>query len=244
MDAGWYVNLFEVQFDDVAIPVMRAERAKFKELDTLKKQLRADRLDAWVYTTKEDVIGYGSDAGKLHECGFVPASVNLRSVPELASRMIIDGFVKHLEQGGYESQTKKGRTTVFNHATPVHTTANGVKLLKGYDLRSLFLWNAEADALVFALLIDVSFAYMSADGTRLNTNTLVTKYGNDALREFRQKQGDLLPNRKINLEISRQRLLDQILPFVTEHHSFSLPCGVEAHLSTEPMRIVRAEEER
>jgi hypothetical protein len=243
MDAGWYANLFEVQFDDISIPAMRAERAKSKELDTLKKHLRTERLDAWVYTTKEDIVGYGSDADKLRDFGFVPTSVNLHSVPELASRMVIDGFVKHLEQSGYKSQTKKGRTTVFNHAKPVHMIANGPRLLRGYDLRSLFLWDAEADVLVFALLVDTTFAYVGADDTRLNTNTLVTQYGNDALREFRQKQGDLLPNRKINLEISRQRLLEQILPFVSEHRSFSLPCGVEAHLSTEPMRIVRAEEE-
>lgn len=244
MDAGWYANLFEIQFEDVSIPVMRAERAKFKELETLKKQLRADRLDAWVYTTKDDVLGYGSDASKLHDFGFAPASVNLHSVPELASRMIIDGFVKHLEQSGYKSQVSKGRTTVFNYATPVHVIANGPRLLKGYDLRSLFLWDAEADVLIYALLVDVTFAFVGTDGTRLNTHTLITQYGNEVLREFRQKQGDLLPNRKINLEVSRQRLLEQILPFITEHRSFTLPSDVEAHLSTEPMRIVRAEEER
>lgn len=244
MDAGLYVNLFEVHFDDVEIQVVQSDRASFKELETLKRKLRDNSYDAWLYSLKDSVIGYGKDVDQLLADGFERASIWLKSTPELASRQIIDGFVEHLRKKGFQSQFKKGRALVFNDSAPIHVAKNGPQLVQGYDLRSLFLWDGVAGELTFALLTDITYGYLGPDGRRLNTHELTSRFGNDALREFRQKQGDILPNRKINLEISRQRLLEQLVPFVTNNATFALPCGVQAQLVTEPMRVIRVEEEK
>jgi hypothetical protein len=58
--------------------------------------------------------------------------------------------------------------------------------------------------------------------------------------EVAQIQGELLPTNQINPEISRLRLRNHILPFVTENKEFALILGekINASLEESPTRII------
>lgn len=244
MDAGFYVNLFEVSFPDTPLEVMQVERSKYPDLRGLRRELAEKHAVVRVYSSHDVVYGYGEQAEDLVDYGFVKVAVSLKEIPEVASRMILEGLIERLTVDGYQCQERKGKATVFDFRTPVLVTREGAKLFRGYDLRSLFLWDTASESLVFGIIVDVNYAYTDGQGTRLSTHELVARFGSEALQAMRQKQGDILPNRRINLEVSRQRLTEHILPFVQKYRSFPLPCGIEATLSVEPVRVILTGEER
>jgi hypothetical protein len=245
MDAGFYVNLFEVSFPDTPIEFMRVERSKYPDLRSLRGEL-ADKYKAVrVYSSHDVVYGYGGrQADTLVNYGFVKVTVLLKEIPEVTGRMILEGLVECLEMDGYQSQEQKGRAAVFDFRTAVLVTSGGARLCRGYDLRSLFLKDPASESLFFGTIVDVAYAYTDSQGARLNTHEIVARFGSEALQAMRQKQGDILPNRRINLEVSRQRLTEHILPFVQKYRSFTMPCGIEATLSAEPVRVILTGEER
>jgi hypothetical protein len=242
MDAGLYVNLFEVSFPDTPVEIMRVERSKYPDLRSLRRELATKQMAVRVYSSRDVVYGYGErQAEALADYGFVKVTVPLKEMPEVTSRMILEGLVEHLRVDGYQSQERKGRTTVFDWKTPIFVTKEGTRLFRGYDLRSLFLRAPVGESLFFGIIVDVVYAYTDSQGARLSTHEIVARFGNEALRAMRQKQGDILPNGRINLEVSRQRLTEHILPFVQRYRSFALPCGIEATLSAEPVRVILGE---
>jgi len=245
MDAGLYVNLFEVSFPDTPVELMRVERSKYPDLRSLRRELAAKQMAVRVYSSRDVVYGYGErQAEALADYGFIKVTVPLKEMPEVTSRMILEGLVERLMVDGYQSQERKGRTTVFDFGTPVFVTKEGARLFRGYDLRSLFLRDPADESLFFGIIVDVVYAYTDSQGARLSTHDVVIRFGNEALQALRQKQGDILPNRRINPEVSRQRLTEHILPFVQRYRSFTLPCGIEAALSAEPVRVIPTGEER
>jgi len=245
MDAGFYVNLFEVSLPDASLELMRVERSKYPDLRGLRRGLAEKHAAVRVYSSRDVVYGYGErQAEVLVNYGFVKVTIPLKEMPEVTSRMILEGLIEHLAGDGYQYQEQKGRTTVFDFRTPVLVTRGGAKLFSGYDLRSLFLRDPAGESLFFGIIVDIVYAYTDGQGARLSTHDVVARFGNEALQAMRQKQGDILPNRRINLEISRQRLTEHILPFAQRYRSFTLPCGIEATLSPEPVRVILTGEER
>lgn len=242
MDVGFYVNLFEVSFPDAPLQLMRVERSKYPNLKDLRRELADKQMAVRLYTSRDVVYGYGRSQEVLADYGFAAMTVSLKEIPEVTSRMILEGLVERLIADGYQKE-EKGRVKVFNFGTPILKTRDGVRLFSGYDLRSLFLREPD-EGLFFGIIVDVAYACTDGQGNRLGSREIVKRFGSEALQAIRQKQGDILPNRSINLEISRQRLMEHILPFVRKYRSFALPCGVKVTLSTEPVRVVLTSEER
>ena len=126
---------------------------------------------------------------------------------------------------------------------PLIETESGVKLYRGFELQSMYLFNPETESLVYGISINAGFKFRDVGNNSLNTRTVKAKFGSETLKKLRIKQGDLAPMGKINLEVSRQRLMELIMPFVKARHEFVLPCGISAELNLTPMRVVLSAEE-
>lgn len=244
LDTGLYVNLFEVEFEDCDADLMRASRSRFPALRDFRKQLADRNLAVRVYAVDEWVYGYGPDRDQLAESGFEPKTIRIREIPQLTSRLILEGYADSLKQAGYTCHWSFGRAFAYQFKTPLLTTTAGVKLFRGFELQSLYLLDPETENLVYGMVINAVFKYRDQNDKPLNTREVVTRFGSDTLRQLRIKQGDLAPIGGINLEVSRQRLMELTLPFVNARHSFELPCGIPAELTQQPVRVVLAGQEQ
>lgn len=238
LDPGIYVNLFEVILQEELANVMVIERKRFPNMRALRDTLRAKKLDVWVYAWDDTIFGYGAQASILSDCGFTSKTIALRDHPQLTERMILDGYIRSLEKASYTCQWGKGIAKVYQFEKPLFETETGVRMFRGFELRGQFLWDAEHEQITFGIVIDAIFAYRDREDRSLSVADIVARFGSRTLKQLRQRQGELSPRGAINLEVSRQRLLRQTLPFVDARHLFVLPCGVRAELSLSPTRVV------
>ncbi len=238
MDAGLYSNLFEVHIEEQDTQLMQIERARFPDLRELRHAILQQGIGAQVYATGEDIYGYGEQQDHLASFGFTIKTLKIHEIPPLASHLILEGYVNSLSAAEYACQQDFGRVSVFQLKSPLLKTSVGVKLLRGFELESLFILNPETEGLTYVVVVNPAFTYLDPNDQPINPENIVAKFGNETLRAMRVRQGDFAPRGGINLEVSRQRLMEVILPFVAARHSFVLPCGISAELSTEPIRII------
>src|SRR4051794_20928598 len=110
MDPGFYINLFEVSLPNAPVELMRVERSKYSDLRKLRQELQEKGLISQVYSSRETIYGYGEQsAEELVQYGFAKVMVPLQEVPEVASHMVLEGFVAQLATKGYETRWQKGR---------------------------------------------------------------------------------------------------------------------------------------
>ena len=245
LDIGLYANIFEVDLSNTFINVMRVERKKYPSLRELRQELEERGLDVYVYADGEWVYGYGSDYLALKERSFHEVALDLKDAPKLTCRMIIDGFLNEIKKRGFEKLEQKrkvkGRVKVFNFNQPIKVNER-LSVYRGFDLRSVYLFDHFKEDLCFGLVIDVTYAFRDSEGNSLNFREIVERFDSDTLIKVRQVQKDLSPERRANLEVSRQRLLEDIIPFISEFSRFTLPCGIEATISDVPSRIILTDE--
>jgi len=237
LDVGYYVNVFPVELQEDSARVMVTERSNFPDLRLLRQEIRDAKKDVFVYADGDKVYGYGKEVAWLSSKKFSSTIVHFRDVPRLTSRMILEGFVIKAKENGYIPLLGKGRCRIFNRDEFQKTSDNRVRVYKDFDLRSLFLKDVEVNKLVFGLVVDVTYALRNEKNNPLNFYEIIKKYGSQTLREVRKIQGDLIPT-GMNREISRQRLKEDILPFVKRVSSFQLPCDVDVILKPEPLRVI------
>jgi len=236
-DIGYYSNIFPVELDSTSIDILIAERKNFPDLRLLRSEISKDGIETYVYADGDKVYGYGKDLGWLSSKGFASVKINLSEIPRLTGRMILEGFVKKLSDNGFSPIMSKGRSQLFRWNDFKKTSDGMVKVNKGFDIRSLFLFDRRVEELIFGLVIDIIYALRDKDDNGLNSHEIVSKYGRTTFKEVRLIQGDLIPT-GINTEVSRQRFIEEILPFVKHFSEFLLPCGTEAKLKEEPLRII------
>ncbi len=244
MDAGIYVNLFPVELKDRRAEFMVVDRARYPKLRDLRQQLVDQEIRARVCAARDLVYGYGIDQGLLDAFGFRSENVDVASVPELTSRLVLEGYVDSLELAGYTCQWSFGGAIAYQFGTPIVVAQSGVRLFRGFDLRSMFLLDPETNEVVYGIVIDAAFTYRDTASAPISPADIVTKYGPETLRLLRIRQGDLSPRGGINLEVARQRLTELIIPFVSVRHSLVLPCGISAELSQLPIRVALSTEEQ
>lgn len=242
LDPGIYLNLFEVLLSAEFADVMVVSRQKIPDLTEFRNHLRDTGTDAHVYAWDDSVFGYGPGAQALTKRGFVLHQIALREHPQLTERMILDGYVQALAQAGYtieqDREPVKQMTRVYQMQRPVYQSPKGVRMFRGFALSGQYLWDPDNEEFTFAIRIDPVFAYRDQENSPLSAEDVATRFGSDALNMLRQKQGDFAPTGKVNLEVARHRLFQQLLPFVDARHAFQLPCGVQAELSRVPTRVV------
>jgi len=234
---GLYVNLFPVQVPDDPIQLMAVDRSRYPDLRLLRDDLQRPGQMAWLYADGDKVYGYGRDCDILASRDFVKLEIRLEDAPSLTGRMVLEGFLERINREGYMPVWGKGRCRTFNWNRYQTTRDGQVRVCHGYDLRSLFLYDANTAKMVFGLVIDATYAFKDQAGEPLSPYEIRRRFGSQALRQVRQIQGDLIPT-GINTEVARQRLLEDVLPFVSRFPSFHLPCDVRVSLSPEPVRIV------
>jgi hypothetical protein len=243
MEPGIYLNLFKVTFEDTPVTLMIAPRRDFSKLKDFRTLLRERVIVADVFTVDDKVYGYGAQQDALVEFGFTTNTIQIGLLPQLATRLVIDGFVAELTRAGYSLEWSKQGATVFQLSSPLLKLESGLTLYRGFDIQSLYLNDPEVDELMFAVVIDAAFTYRDASGEALRPDVVKARYGDDALTQLLVKQGDITPQGKINLEIAHQRFHKFILPFVAQRGSFVLPCGIRAELCHDPIRVVLASDE-
>lgn len=245
LDPGVYLNVFPVEIPKEPLTVMRAQRSSFPNLHSLRESLKREDIKAEVYADRSFVYGYGEGAAGLEAKGFQRSSLKLVEVPKLAARLIVEGLVNALETKGYKALPRKGRWQVYQPDQFTLIAYGNIRVHKGYDLRALFLKDAYADQLVFGLIVDIIWLFRDANGQPLNMSQIRQQHGYNVAINIGQVQGEYLPNsNRLNTEVARQRLVDHILPFVQTHSKFNLPCGGNASLLPEPIRVIIGGEER
>jgi len=240
LEPGYYANLFEVKLQSEQASVVACSRSTYPTLKSLREQVEQAGKEVYVYAPghSDSVFGYGPDVDWLKAKGFQTWTVVLRKEPRLTGRMILDGVITKARTLGYTpSFPEIGRCRLFNWDT-FRATSNGqVRVFLGYDIRVIFLRDQVADALTFNLVVDGCHAFRDQNDQPLNSQVIAQRFGSRTLRQVRQMQGDLIPT-GINTEVSRQRLVEQIMPFVGQIGAFELPCGVRAQVLPEPLRVV------
>lgn len=63
MELGFYVNFFEVSFQDTPVQLMLVQRSKFSDLRSLRQELADRQINAQVYSSGEVIYGYGPQMG-------------------------------------------------------------------------------------------------------------------------------------------------------------------------------------
>lgn len=240
LDPGYYANIFEVSVPKMELKFVTAERRDYPKLKELREEIERERKVIFVFAPQgsDKVYGYGEDMEWLLNKGFQFEQVNLYEFPKLTARMIIEGVIGKAGTLGYKpTQKDEGRYVLFNQEKFRETTDGEVKVYQGYDVRSLYLRDSENDELKFCLVVDVCFSFKDVDDEPLNFRDITLRFGTNTLKEVRRIQKDLIPT-GINPEVSRQRLLDDIVPFIEELTPITLPCSLKCEINVKPCRIV------
>jgi len=236
-DIGYYSNIFPVELNNTTLEILIADRKNFQDLRSIRDEIEKGKKDVFVYAHEDKVYGYGKDLHWLTSKGFTHTKINLYDVPHLTGRMILEGFINNLNDNGYTPIMGKGRCRLFKWNSFKVTSDGKVRVHRGLDIRSIFLLDRRSEELVFGIVVDIIYSLRDVNNNRLNSHEVVSKYGRKTFREIRQIQGDLIPT-GINKEISRQRFVEEILPFVEDFTTFHLSCGIEAKMKKEPLRVI------
>jgi len=247
LEPGHYANLFEVKIaENKEITVMACDRKRFPTLKALRDEISKENREVFVYAPEmsDKVYGYGIDLEWLALKGFEKTKINLSDEPRLTGRMILDAFIDKAKKIGYLpyfSRNEIGRCTLCNWDKFQTTSDGNVKVYTGYDIRVIFLKDGEKDRLCFNIIIDACYKLRDNRGEPLNNRTIIARFGRETLRNVRKIQGDLIPTGKINTEVSRKILIDEILPFIETLKEIELPCGIRARMKLTPSRIILGE---
>jgi hypothetical protein len=235
LDPGLYVNVFRVTLPDERVSVMVASPSDCPSLRELRNEIGRAAWQARVYRSDQDVFGYGPDMQQLGTKGFQLREVGLLDHPKWSTRLIIEGLGDRLKEQGYRWLVGLGRTTVYE-SQPYRTAASGqLRIFRGYDLRTIYLWKEHHP--IFGLIVDICWEIQNGNGQRLGPAT-IAQY--NAVAEVAQIQDEYLPGNRVNPEVSRLRLQNHILPFVRQHREFALPVSedIKATLEEIPLRVI------
>jgi hypothetical protein len=238
---GFYINLFEISVPKRDIEIMVSERSKYPNLREFREEIEKGGKEVFLYSPErsDKVYGYGNDMSWLSGRDFSPAKVNLYDEPRLTARMVLDGVIKKAKELGYSPifSKDKGRCTLFNQ-NEFKASSNGqVRVYMGYDIRLIFLRDPLEDKICFGLIVDVTYSLRNIDDQPLNYQAITSSFGSATLKEVRQIQRDLIPT-GVNTEVSRERLLDYIIPFVQKVRQIESPGGFEVEITSNPSRTI------
>ena len=203
IDAGIYINAFEVSLQTEIADLFVTDRLRFPDLRGLRNSLSGKKLDISVYAWKEYLFGYGMQMKQLDEFGFKPTTICLQDYPRLTERLIIEGYISSLLNAGYTVYWRKGSAEIYQFNHPLLDNPKGIKMFRGFDIRGFTYWDPESEKNIFGIVIDATFCYRDQQGKSLSTSEVVQRFGSGVFRLIRQKQGELTPTGSINVEVSR-----------------------------------------
>jgi len=240
MVIGNCTNLFLVEIEDKPLELCVADRNKFQDLRALRESLKKCRVYAYI----DKVYGYGEDVTELLDKGFTRTNENIQENPHLVSRLLFEGFGDKLQDDlNFNVEWKRIKARAFDFNNIIKTSCDEVSLVKGYEFRTVFLFDSESEQIVFGLIIDLKHRF------QLNNNPIslfgirrfvLQNYNEETakkvIRELRTKTGDITPSGSRNEEAARFRY-DEIIGFVNKINTFNLPTGHSVVLSQNPVHV-------
>jgi hypothetical protein len=159
--------------------------------------------------------------------------------------MILEGFCTRLHSIGYNIERRKFITQAFDARNPIPLSVEGFQLLKGCELRTVYLKDMLTNRLVFGVILDLKFKieYKGEPCSYADVRSIVSlKYSDamakDIIREIRVKTGDLTPRGRMNAQASKFRY-ENILNIMEQvGDKIELPDGNEAIVSLQPTPVV------
>lgn len=244
IEPGYYLNLFTVNLKKTNFEIMLIDRKNLHPIKELYNDIEKKEIKISLYADKEVVFGYGEDIDFLQNLDFHTKAISTDDSPALTCKLILDGVISTAMQIGYHKlyREKKGRLQLYNPENYVLTTNRSVKVLPTYDVRVIYLVDPIQNSLFFGLVVDCRYILRDINDKPLNFHQIVEKYGSSTVRDIRQIQKDLIPT-GLNPETSRQRLLDEVIPFIKNFQEIKLPCDIDASVSYEPIRVILGDDE-
>lgn len=233
------VNIFPVTISN-PLKLFEDERKKYQSLKELREQYPCS-----FYADGEKVYAYGKSASEVTKIGFKAVFKSPVEVPRTTCRMILEGFCNKLSSIGYKVEFKKFMTQAFDVKNPILLSLEGLRLLKGCVIRTIYLKDILTNSLVFGIILDLKFKIEykeEACSYRDIRNIISLSYSEskarEIIREIRVKTGDLTPSGKINTQVSKFRY-ENILNIMKQiGNKIELPDGNEAIVSLQPTPIV------
>lgn len=237
---GFYINIFQVKFDPVREQLHVQDSSSGPAVRQLRKKYEASglRLRFHYSSQTKTTYAYGPDRRKASAEGFAAAEISLPSVPDLARRVMLDGFVDHFAGTGHKIERAFGRYTIVQ-PNPQWKSGDGcVSLFKGFDVNSVMWSDPRSEDLCFGLVVDLRWLTRDASSASLKPAAVAAM---GLSLDVARAQGELLPGTaKINTEVARLHLEESILPFVKSNSRIMLGGGAGLVLDEAPVRIVVA----
>jgi hypothetical protein len=238
IDAGVYINIFTVNVPVEPAYILSTPRSVMGDLRSAREDMLKRGMDIRFFAPgySDKVYCYGRDIDYLRDSNFSEDVVSLYEVPKLTTRLIVEGITDQLTTEGYDIQFGKGRMIAFPSKSFRVAMPSMIKVYMGYDLRSTFWLDQFDGGMTYGLVVDVTWAFRDEHDRPMHPRQVAER---NAMREVGNIQGEYLPGGfHFNTEVSRQRLVEKIMPFAKDHRTFSLPCGGNAELSDLPVRIL------
>lgn len=235
---GFFINIFQVAFDPSVERIMALAAESVPSISELRTRYATLGLKVRLYYSSKTstTYAYGPDHSKVATDGFSPSSVDLPTVPDLARRLMLDGYADHLSRCGYKLDWSIGRYTAVE-STPLWKSSNGrVQLFKGFDINSIMWSDPRTSELAFGLVIDLKWVTRDAGGSAIRPGAIAAL---GLSLDVARAQGELLPGTaRINTEVARLHLEESILPFVEANQRVELAGGAGLRVDSVPVRIV------
>ena len=233
------VNIFPVFIND-PLNLLEDDRKRHHSLEDLRKRFTCN-----FYAEGDKVYAYGRTPSELLEMGFRSVVKTPQEIPKTTCRVILEGFCNKLTAVGYNIERLGFRMQAFDVRNPIPLNIKELVLLKGCELRTVYLKDLLTNNLIFGLIIDLKFKleYERKTCSYFDIRRNISqKYGDaaarSAIREIRVKTGDLTPDGKINLQASKFRY-ENILSIMKEAgDEIELPTGNKAIVSLQPTPII------
>lgn len=247
LEPGYYLNMFEVSLLDDEAEFMTVKRSIYPSLEELRREIEDAKKKIRLYAPvgSPKVFGYGEDKDWLSSKGFEKEKINFVDQPKLTGRLILEGIIEKAKEYEYHPmpEREKGRVVLFNENEYEETSDGNVRVYKSYDIRVIYLRDVGSGKLKFYFIVDLRYPLRDKrSGNPLGYREIIQLYGSGTLREVRTIQKDLIRisegEFRANLEASRQRLLEDIIPFAKRIGEITLPCNTKAVISDTPCRIV------
>jgi len=235
------VNIFPVTITNL-LKLFEDERKKYQSLRELR-----ERFPCNFYADGDKVYAYGKDALEVTRIGFRAVTKSPDEVPKTTCRMILEGFCNKLYSIGFRIERRKFITQAFDVKNPILLSIKElqVRLLKGCELRTVYLKDMLTNRLVFGIILDLKFKIEyqgEACSYKQIRNIISLKYGEpsarEIIREIRVKTGDLTPSGKMNAQASKFRYENILSIMEKVGDKIELPDGNEAIVSLQPIPIV------
>ena len=230
---SYFTNIYPVDILQDQINIMNISYPSINDFKDFRELYKSKGIS--LYRDGETIFGYGNNKELLTKDGFTEKKIELKDYPRLTSRLILEGILTFLENKGYYIHINLGRSTVFNPALE-KITKSGIKVLLGYDIRSIFLKKYMSDDLIFGLIVDIIFNFKDKDGNGINFHQIKQMFGTNSVKEIRIIQGDLIPTGR-NLQVGKMRY-QQLSDLLTVINDIEISNETTFKVASKPIPIL------